>query len=497
MDIWSWITNLPISDECDSPFVFELASSKDDKHNHKAILLKAERTAGSNPEALVTFSVCLEGFHNQNQTLWVSSPCSHPFKPLLLQLIGETLTRAPSPDLGPLKLDVDSLESTRGFSGFFDLVLLSHLFWLCACDAPSEVGSLFFQALSANLEATTAHCGAAMRDFLVSAGADVEAGFMRAVGYMLAKWCMLRDLQNCPRPDQLGFAYAAETHGLLALRGYAPVTAMPRVDQRPARAANLETYLKASESLLRYALAHQQLEAVIQLEYSITAHERFIKVSVRVDNLRFHVVRLGYGKGGGGAETEERHFPSRVRVRVGPEPGSGYATGLSLGRSTANPVHEVETRHSLKGVLGNAKTNPGRMKAASRSVSRARRACWSWEQEAEGNTAVFEGVMQDRISGEEVATWREGGGRVDMRGRCSGPGRALSKSGGLVVAGDELGEWVSWRVGREMEGKVVRWRVGGNVWVSYFPNHVRSSYSETRCVDWCETVDLPLVCAER
>jgi len=40
---------------------------------------------------------------------------------------------------------------------------------------------------------------------------------------------------------------------------------------------------------------------------------------------------------------------------------------------------------------------------------------------------------------------------------------------------------------------VLKWRIGGQVWVSYFPNEVKSSYFETRCVEWCDEVDLPLI----
>jgi hypothetical protein len=62
-----------------------------------------------------------------------------------------------------------------------------------------------------------------------------------------------------------------------------------------------------------------------------------------------------------------------------------------------------------------------------------------------------------------------------------------------VVAGDELPEGVTWRVGREMEGRKVRWRIGGRFWVSYFANEVRSGYWETRCVEWNQEVELALV----
>lgn len=105
-------------------------------------------------------------------------------------------------------------------------------------------------------------------------------------------------------------------------------------------------------------------------------------------------------------------------------------------------------------------------------------------------------MLCDGETGAEVAAWKPGGGGgrgPAMRRRYNGYGRALTKSGGGVVAADELPEAVTWRVGREMEGRRVRWRVGSKVWVSYFPNEVNSAYFETRCVEWREEVELHLV----
>jgi hypothetical protein len=123
------------------------------------------------------------------------------------------------------------------------------------------------------------------------------------------------------------------------------------------------------ESALRYALAHQQLEVVIQLEYVICMRNpRFIQVDVHVGSLRVHVVRLGYNRQDDDTELEEqdeieieseRHFPSRVWFWVGPIPGSPYATGPSLGRSTGNPEREVETSQIVKGAFFSGEKGKG------------------------------------------------------------------------------------------------------------------------------------------
>lgn len=114
---------------------------------------------------------------------------------------------------------------------------------------------------------------------------------------------------------------------------------------------------------------------------------------------------------------------------------------------------------------------------------------------------MFEGVLCDPATGTEISAWRgdnnnNNGGAGDprngMRRRYGGPGRAFSKMRGLVVAGDELPEEVTWRVGREAEGRTLPWRVGLKAWLTYLPNQVRSRHFETRCVEWAHEVDLPL-----
>ncbi|XP_043713849.1 uncharacterized protein LOC122662317 [Telopea speciosissima] len=532
MDMWSWICELPNSDEwaeSDSPLVFQLAIEEDAKHNtQKSILLKAERTSGSNTETLVTFSVCLEGFyypsHNPHKTLWVSDPCplsaDKPFLPLLLQLLQDIIARAPftydntcprsqlqklKPE--PVSWILDS-HSPESFSTFFNLIFLCRLFWLCISDAPAEAGYLYMESLlgpNLSVLSTSKHV---LRTFLTSIGVDGELCFMRTLGYMLAKWLILKGAavvgksQSLTKNNlRLGFSYATESHGFWSLKGYAPVLSMTRIGGSDHDQSPQYPVLEAKDFVLTYALAHQQLEALIQLEYTAEFHEGFIQVTARVDNLRFHVSKLGFGTNDNGDYDEERHFPSKIRVWVGPEIGATYVAGLSLGRSTDNPEREVETQKVVKGNFGKSKSSSlPRLKATARTSTRKTMKNWRWEQDAEGNAAVFEAVLYDNTSGDEVVTWKPGmvGGDLktkngSFRKRYSGASRAFNKTGNVVFARDQHGEEVVWRLSKDMEGSVLKWRIGGKVWLSYWPCNVQSSHIETRCVDWCDEVDLPLI----
>ncbi|KAF6176223.1 hypothetical protein GIB67_023528 [Kingdonia uniflora] len=530
MDIWSWMCNLPNSKnwpESDLPLVYELASLKDGRGNiSKSIQVKAERTLGSNTETQLAFSVCLNGFvdSNPSKTLWVSHSCSLSNNneknafflcPLLVQLVQEIVTRAPTAHgntyISPynvLKIKPEPIShllnemnfySPKSFSNFFNLVFLIRLFWLCVSDAPAEVGSLYFKTLIAPNLHTLLSCKQVVQIFLVSIGADVELGFMRTLGYMLAKWLILRDvslglqLLITPTPSY-GFSYATEAHGLWILKGYAPILSMTRScyngqDER-------HTILEAKESVLRYALAHQQLEVVVQLAYTLGFYEGHIRVNVHVDNVRINVVKLGFNKNDIGEYVKERHFPSRIQLWVGPELGANYITSLRLGRSTDNPQREVETHKIVKGKFGKSKVPL--VKATAKTSTRTKTRNWRFDQDSEGNTAIIDAILCDNTTGNEVATWKpssngDGGLKNALQKRYSGGGRAFNKSGSLVFAGDEFREGFGWRLSKEMEGSVLKWRLGGKIWLSYWPNDVKSPYFETRCVDWCEEVDLPLI----
>ncbi|KAK6159301.1 hypothetical protein DH2020_006615 [Rehmannia glutinosa] len=520
MDIWSWICELPNSDDwnpSNSQLTFELAASKT-----QSIRLRADRNLGSDSEAFIGFSICFVGFQyssDEDKTIWASDTCplssEKPFLPLVLQLLQEIVTRSPTAhdstcprsQLQKLKPDpvswvLDS-HSPESFSSFFNLVLLTRLFWLCVCDAPSEVGSFYFKSLfPPNLEAFACRHAPVWRNFFVAVGTDVELCFVRTFGYILAKWLILRDvevglqsLMTLSPSKNLGFSYAVESHGLWVLKGYTPVKSM-QLMQCHGQKSQFPAVVDAKESLLKYALAHQQLEAVIQLEYTVRYCDNFIQVNARVDNIRLHVVKLGFTKNSGEGFLDEKHFPSRIRVWVGPEVGAGYVGGLSLGRSTDNVEREMELQKTLKGSSGNSKVP--RVKARARMSTRSKIKNWRWDQDVEGNAATFDAILCDNTTGVEIATWKPPiGGEVQMginfRNRYTGGGRPFTKSGGLIFAGEEYGEGVGWRLSKEMEGSVLKWRIGGHVWLSYWPNDVNSSYYETRCVQWCDEVDLPLI----
>ncbi|XP_010517991.1 PREDICTED: uncharacterized protein LOC104793341 isoform X2 [Camelina sativa] len=524
MDPWSWICELPESPEfveSDSHAVFQLAGDLT-----RSIKLRAEWDSGSEPESLsLTFKVIVEGFDRlKTSTIWVSDTCllssEKPFLPLVLQLLRELISHSPTTrdgartkselleiKPGPVSWVMDS-HSPESFSSVFNLILLVRLFWLCVFDAPSEVGSFFFQnLLGPHVNALTCQQAPVLRTFLVSLGVDAELCIVRAASYALSKWMISKEVglgnlglkqfssSLMPSHRSLGFSYATEAHGLWILKGYFPILSMNVTNNSSNQIQNKIVkfpFVEPKEAVLRYALSHQQAEILVQFEYSVKFHENYIKVNARVDDIRIHMSKLGFQNGGVGLEnkiadcySEERYFPSRVRVWLGPEIGSCHVSGLSLGRSTKNEEREVEVTRVLKGNFGKGKVAP-RVKARARMSTKRKVKDWKIEQDSEGNAAVFDAVLYDRESGQEVTTVKPNPNQEGLK-------NVFTKSGGMVFGRDEYGDEVGWRVGREMEGSVLKWRMGGKIWLTYWPNKLNTSFYETRCVEWCDEVDLPLL----
>nr|CAD1837885.1 unnamed protein product [Ananas comosus var. bracteatus] len=476
-EVWSWMASLPSSPSWPASLV--LAAS-----GHHSILLLADRTAHGDP--LLTFSLLLRSPHLPPRTLWLSRPSSSSSSSssshllLLHQLLAESISLSPSttaPSVGlaaePVSKALDAAREQG--AAFMELALLLRLFWLCAADAPADAGFLFFRALGPALERAPRRCARALGAFLRAAGPDLEERCARSLGYMLAKWCLLRRLQfglgegrgrggegdspspSSPSPLPLP---PARTPAAAAAAAAAASPTPPRPTGSGSSGASPPSppwpASGAAPPRRRRAAARREGRGAAVRAGAPAARGRGPARVLRDHDRREEEEEEETDDDDDDDEEEaegdddvdgERHFPSRIRVWVGPEPGAAYATGPSLGRSTGNPEREVETTRTVKGSFasgGGPTKRAAGVKAKARAAARTRGRSWRWDQDAEGAAAVFEGVLCDFATGAEVATWRPGAGpggdpRAGMRRRCGGPGRALTKAGAVVAAGDEAG----------------------------------------------------------
>ncbi|CAA2997262.1 Hypothetical predicted protein [Olea europaea subsp. europaea] len=211
--------------------------------------------------------------------------------------------------------------------------------------------------------------------------------------------------------------------------------------------------IEGKESVLKNALAHKQLGAVFQLEYSVGFNDGFIQVKAHIDNLRFDVVKLGFMKNDeDGNWMDEKYFPSRIR-------------------------RDANTKE-LKATHGKSKVP--KVKTMARMASRTKMKNWRWDQDVEGNAATFDAILCDNNTGTEIATWKPSiGGGIQFWKRYTGGSLAFTKSGGLIFSRKQYKDWVGWRLSKEMQGSVLKWRIGAQVWLTYLPNDINSSYYET------------------
>ncbi|GMH16286.1 hypothetical protein Nepgr_018127 [Nepenthes gracilis] len=413
MDTWLWISDLSSTaewDESNSPLIYQLASSNSAAGpRNQSMQLKAERRFMSSTETAITFSVEVEGFQppqTAKKTLWLSDECppssDKRFLPLVLQLIREIIDRSPighnsvgaRSKLEQLKREpiarMLETQSPESFSKFFNLIFLVRLFWLCACDAATEFGCLYFNSLLVlGIEQLSRDMRMpVLRTFLLSVGVYFELCVARAVGYISAKCLILKEMSAglqllTPSASNLGISYVTQAHGLWVLKGYVPVQSMRctrhNVPNDPFRIVD------AKEAALRYVLAHQHLEAVVQFEYLVVFYDRYIQVSARIDNIRLHVVKLGFSSNDNMDYDGEVCFPPRIQVWVGPEIGSTCIAALCMRQLTANTDRYIKMRKSIKSSF-NDKTTP----RINVTEKRIKMKDWKLDLNSEGNVAIYD-----------------------------------------------------------------------------------------------------------
>ncbi|QCD78425.1 hypothetical protein DEO72_LG1g2058 [Vigna unguiculata] len=116
---------------------------------------------------------------------------------------------------------------------------------------------------------------------------------MRTLGYITTKLHMIKELSVglgfktlVPSPR---FSYATEARGLWILKGYSLVMNMKLVRSNAQKSQFCG--IDAKESIPRYALAHHQLEAHVQIEYTVGFCKGFIQVRARLDNTRLELTK--------------------------------------------------------------------------------------------------------------------------------------------------------------------------------------------------------------
>lgn len=196
-----------------------------------------------------------------------------------------------------------------------------------------------------------------------------------------------------------------------------------------------------------------------------------------------------------GVGRSEKHFPSRISLQLTPILQTNIMS-VSVSKSSDNPTIDVGTEKTFEAGFEPAAAYPGLKLAVGESVTVSLKP-WKFEQFVYGNTAILNWYLHDSSDGKEVASTKPSklaliNPRAWFRDRYSSAHRPFNKQGGVIFAGDEYGESVWWKIEEDARGKTMEWEIRGWIWVTYWPNKHKTFYTETRRLEFKETLHLSI-----
>ncbi|XP_052186874.1 uncharacterized protein LOC127797774 [Diospyros lotus] len=485
-DVWAWIQSLPPvtnwREDLMSICICGLRSSP-----------SLKLSVAKNPQSpFLSFSMIAD--FNLPVSLWTSKPFKlssttskfvdeETIFNLLVNIIEDVLGYCPNRNTSLLR--IPKIDSLNNFKDVFNISFLTLTFLICIYEAPVDIRSECLNTLKNQLACLRSR--ETTKLFMRILGSNSEEQWMRSINLAITNWIVeLRANNNNLKTLSPLFSYAISAVGLWKVHLYCPVIAMdiekstnPPPDDR-----------------LWFSLNYHQLEGVIQLNYKVTVREKWIDVMVDVDNIRCDVIRLATKTllSERGAGTAEKHFPSRISLQLTPTLQTNVLS-ISVGKSSENPRREIGFEKTLEGGFDST-TSLGLRVSAGETMSMSLKP-WKFEQSVHGDTAKLNWFLHDSEDGREVFSSKPSKmallqPKAWFKNRYSSAYRPFTKQGGVIFAHDEYGENLWWKVQRGSVGKQMEWEIRGWIWLTYWPNKHRTFYSETRRLQFRETVQLTL-----
>ncbi|XP_042509431.1 uncharacterized protein LOC122085057 [Macadamia integrifolia] len=380
-------------------------------------------------------------------------------------------------------LRIPPINTIGNFKDIFNLSFLTLTLFICIYEAPHELRPGCLNTLKNQL--TSPQSREASKLLMRLLGSNIEEQWMRALNLAITNWVI--ELQESNNPLVISsplFSYAISTAGLWKVQLYCPVIAM-----------KVENSSNASgDERLNFSLKYHQLEGVIQFAYKVVVQDKWVDVMVNTDNIRCDVIRLVsetlMAERGVGAS--EKHFPSRISLQLTPT-FQASVLSVSVGKSSQNPTHEIGMERTIEGTF-DPPNHFGLNVATAESMTRTLKP-WQFEQSVIGDTANLNWYLHDSTDGREVFSSRPS--KVSLaqpkawfKNRYSNAHRPFTKEGGVIFAGDQYGESVWWKMNRGAIGKTMEWEIRGKIWLTYWPNKHRTSYNDTRRLEFREILNL-------
>ncbi|KZV16810.1 hypothetical protein F511_18603 [Dorcoceras hygrometricum] len=490
-DIFSWIESLPP--------ILQWKSQSTSLHLCPSNLLQPSLKLSLNNFKNSTLTLSIFADYNLPVLLWTSKNITlkSDFKilsitqdddtiyTLLTNLIESILEYSPNKCPSFLKLPK---KQNIYLKDIFNFTILTLCFIICIYEAPNDLRSACLESLKDQLSCPKSR--GVSRVLMRMLGSNAEELWMRSMNLAITNW--ISELQasqaGFKTPSPL-FSYSVSMLGLWKVQLYCPLIAMDvekRSDPTP-------------DDNLLFSLNYHQLEGVIQMNYKVRIQEKWIEVMVNTDNIRCDVIKLLTNTlmAERGAGTSEKHFPSRIALQITPTTQSNVIS-ISVSKSSDNPQLEIGVEKALEASFEPLNTNIG-LNFSSAETATMTMKPWKFEQSVWGNSAKLDWFLHDMSrDGREVYSSKPSKlamihPKAWFRNRYSSAYRPFTRSGGVVFAGDEYGESVSWKVDKGCMGKNMEWEVKGWIWLTYWPNMHRGFYSETRRLEFREILDLTLI----
>ncbi|KAL4576099.1 hypothetical protein LXL04_012187 [Taraxacum kok-saghyz] len=490
-DIWTWIQNLPPLSkwETNTKSISIISSSQ------PSLQLSISKTLLHSP----SFSFSINANYNLPVSLWTSKPLKsainntlldeHTPCKILTNIIQDILNYTPVKSPNSF-LKLPQHNSIPELKHIFNFVFLALVFIVSIYEAPGDMRCDCINVLKDQLASLWARetCKKLMR----LTGSNTEEQWMRSMNLATTNWIMeIRARNHALKAPSVSPKYSSAISGLglWKVQFYCPVIAM-EIESGP------EPWEEDDEKL-GFSLNYHQAEGVIQLNHQVMVREEWIDVSVSIDNVRCDVIKLVNDilLKECGAGIEEKHFPSRISLQLTPIIQTNVLS-VSVSRSSENPTREISIERSIEGTFEAPNPTIGISVSAGETVITNLKP-WKFEQSVYGYSGSFNWFLHDSVNGREVFSSKPSKlaliqPKSWFRNRYSSAYRPFTRQGGVIFAGDEYGESVLWRVGKDVIGETMEWEVKVSVLLTYWPNKYNTCYTETRRLEFSQILNLKL-----
>ncbi|XP_038683604.1 uncharacterized protein LOC119983942 isoform X1 [Tripterygium wilfordii] len=485
-DIYLWLQNLPIITQWNSNSMSICICSSSNPPLNLSVNKNVQSSSTISFSIVADFTVPI--------FLWSSKPIkidtkslklleNYSISSLLINIIEDVLSYSSKTCTSLPR--IPKLDSISNFGDVFNQAFLTLTFLICTYEAPESIRVACLNNIKNQL--TNCQLRGASKSLMKYLGSNIEEKWMRSLNLAITNWIVeLKATNQTPRSSSAMFSYAVSRLGLWKVQLYCPVMAM-----------DIESSSSSADDRLLFSLKYHQLEGVIQLNHKVTVHETWIDVMVKIDNIRCDVIELVNRTlmAERGVGVEEKHFPSRISLRLTPVLQSNIFS-VSVSKSSDNPRREVGTEKSIEASFDPPNTYIGFNVSAGETMTMSLKP-WKFEESVNGYSGMLNWFLHDSVDGREVFSTKPS--KMSLRNpkawfkdRYSSAYRPFTRQGGVVFAGDEYGERVHWKVDKSVIGMKMEWEIKGWIWLTYLPNKYRTFYNETRKLEFKEILYLTI-----